>query len=173
MDLKVAYGDAYQEGATSSLARRLSHGALRLLHDLLHDVQRVQHLAGKRNFARNRKRGCKIDYMAAMYFGRRPAAARRAARAAPREESSAPRGAPGFACSAAAGSAAALVDHANEMSWFFSGTERMRLPVAAKNALSTAGAATKIVGSPTPPQKPPDGMMIDSTFGISAMRIEL
>jgi hypothetical protein len=27
----------------------------------------------------------------------------------------------------------------------------MRLPVAAKNALSTAGAATKIVGSPTPP----------------------
>src|SRR3981081_3281452 len=100
--------------------------------------------------------------MAAMYFGRRPAAARRAARAAPREESSAPRGAPGFACSAAAGSAAALVDHANEMSWFFSGTERMRLPVAAK-----------IVGSPTPPQNPPDGMMIDSTFGISAMRIEL
>jgi len=49
----------------------------------------------------------------------------------------------------------------------------MRLPVAAKIALSTAGAATQIVGSPTPPQKPPDGMMIDSTFGISAMRIEL
>ncbi len=49
----------------------------------------------------------------------------------------------------------------------------MRLPVAAKMALSTAGAATKIVGSPTPPQKPPDGMMIDSTFGISLMRIEL
>jgi hypothetical protein len=47
MDLKVAYGDAYQEGSTSSLARRLSHGALRLLHDLLHDVQRVQHLARK------------------------------------------------------------------------------------------------------------------------------
>jgi hypothetical protein len=43
MDLKVAYGDAYQEGTTSSLARRLSHGALRLLHD----VQRVQHLARK------------------------------------------------------------------------------------------------------------------------------
>jgi hypothetical protein len=34
----------------------------------------------------------------------------------------------------------------------------MRLPVAAKYALSTAGAATKIVGSPTPPQKPPDGI---------------
>src|SRR5215831_17022078 len=61
--------------------------------------------------------------------------------------------------------------HANEMLWFFSGTERMRLPVAAKNALSTAGAATKIVGSPTPPQNPPDGIRIVSTFGICAMRI--
>jgi len=38
--------------------------------------------------------------------------------------------------------------------------------------LSTAGAATQIVGSPTPPQKPPLGMMTDSTFGISAMRID-
>ena len=38
------------------------------------------------------------------------------------------------------------------MLWFFSGNERMRLPVALKNALSTAGAATQIVGSPTPPQ---------------------
>ena len=36
-----------------------------------------------------------------------------------------------------------------------SGIERMRLPVAAKKALSTGGAATQIVGSPTPPQKPP------------------
>ena len=36
------------------------------------------------------------------------------------------------------------------------GSSRMRLPVAAKIALSTAGAATAIVGSPTPPQKPPD-----------------
>src|SRR2546422_10182106 len=58
------------------------------------------------------------------------------------------------------------------MPWFFSGTVRMRLPVAAKNALRTAGAATQIVGSPTPPQNPPDGMMIDSTFGICAIRIE-
>jgi len=58
------------------------------------------------------------------------------------------------------------------MPWFFSGKVRMRLPVAAKNAFSTAGAATQIVGSPTPPQKPPDGMMIDSTFGICAIRIE-
>ena len=32
----------------------------------------------------------------------------------------------------------------------------MRLPVAAKIAFSTAGAATAIVGSPTPPQKPPE-----------------
>ena len=56
--------------------------------------------------------------------------------------------------------------------WFFSGKVRMRLPVAAKYALSTAGAATQIVGSPTPPQNPPEGMTIDSTFGIWAIRIE-
>jgi hypothetical protein len=74
---------------------------------------------------------------------------------------------------AAASWAAAPLRHANEMSWFLSGTERMRLPVAAKNALSTAGAATKIVGSPTPPQNPPDGITIDSTLGISLMRITL
>jgi hypothetical protein len=41
--------------------------------------------------------------------------------------------------------------------WCISGNDRMRLPVAAKIALRTAGAATQIVGSPTPPQKPPDG----------------
>ena len=69
--------------------------------------------------------------------------------------------------------AAALPRYANEMLWFFNGNERMRLPVAAKNALSTAGAATKMVGSPTPPQKPPDGTIVTSTFGISLMRIEL
>ena len=63
--------------------------------------------------------------------------------------------------------------HASVMFWFFSGNDRMRLPVAAKIALSTAGAATKIVGSPTPPQNPPDGMTMHSTFGISLMRIEL
>src|SRR5260370_29920741 len=67
---------------------------------------------------------------------------------------------------------AASLHHANEMLWFFNGNERMRLPVAAKYALRTAGAATQIVGSPTPPQKPPDGMRIVSTFGISAMLIE-
>src|SRR5215472_5708064 len=67
------------------------------------------------------------------------------------------------------------VSHAIWMLWFFSGNERMRCPVALNIALSTAGAATQIVGSPTPPQGslPPDGMRIDSTRGISAMRIEL
>jgi len=47
------------------------------------------------------------------------------------------------------------------------------LPVAAKIALSTAGAAQLIAGSPMPPQNPPDGMTMVSTFGISAMRITL
>ncbi len=56
--------------------------------------------------------------------------------------------------------------------WFFSGKVRMRLPVAAKNAFRTAGAATQMVGSPIPPQNPPDGMMIDSTLGICAIRME-
>ena len=69
--------------------------------------------------------------------------------------------------------AAAFHRHTRVMSWFLSGNERMRLPVARANAFSTAGAATQIVGSPTPPQNPPLGMMIDSTGGICAMRIEL
>jgi hypothetical protein len=68
--------------------------------------------------------------------------------------------------------AAAPLAYANRMLWFFSGNVRMRCPVAAKMALSTAGAATKIVGSPTPPQNPPDGMMMHSTLGMSLMRIE-
>ena len=51
--------------------------------------------------------------------------------------------------------AAWLRIYANCMLWFLSGNERIRLPVALKKALSTAGAATQIVGSPTPPQKPP------------------
>ena len=33
--------------------------------------------------------------------------------------------------------------------------------MAAKIAFNTAGAATAMVGSPTPPQNPPDGMMMD------------
>jgi hypothetical protein len=36
---------------------------------------------------------------------------------------------------------------------FFSGSCRTGLPVAAWMALSTAGATTQMVGSPTPPQK--------------------
>ena len=36
---------------------------------------------------------------------------------------------------------------------FLSGRLRIGLPVAAKTALSTAGATTQMVGSPTPPQK--------------------
>jgi hypothetical protein len=66
-----------------------------------------------------------------------------------------------------------LASHANVTFWSLSGTERILFPVAAKQALSTAGAAMQIVGSPTPPQKPPLGMMIDSTLGISLIRIEL
>ena len=60
------------------------------------------------------------------------------------------------------------------MRWFFNGKERTRLPVALKYAFSTAGAATQMVGSPTPPHgsPPPLGMMIDSTGGICAIRIE-
>jgi hypothetical protein len=45
----------------------------------------------------------------------------------------------------------------------------MRWPVAAKIAFSTAGAATKIVGSPIPPQPPWDGMMLHSTFSVPAV----
>ena len=52
---------------------------------------------------------------------------------------------------------------------FLSGKVRMRLPVAAKMALSTAGAATAIVGL-TPPQNPPEGITIVSTAGISSIR---
>ena len=56
--------------------------------------------------------------------------------------------------------AAVPIRHAIAILWFFSGNERMRLPVALKYALSTAGAATQIVGSPMPPQGslPPDDM---------------
>ena len=53
----------------------------------------------------------------------------------------------------------------------FSGISRTRLPVAAKMAFITAGAATAMVGSPTPPQNPPEGMTMLSTAGISASRI--
>jgi hypothetical protein len=68
---------------------------------------------------------------------------------------------------------AARFAQTDRRSVFLSGTERTRLPVAAAIALRTAGAATAIVGSPTPPQNPPEGIRITSTFGISAMRIRL
>jgi hypothetical protein len=54
---------------------------------------------------------------------------------------------------------------------FFNGRLRIGLPVAAKIALSTAGAATQIVGSPTPPQKSWVGTITVSTLGNSARRM--
>src|SRR5262249_61959640 len=55
-------------------------------------------------------------------------------------------------------------------SWLFNGSERMRLPVAAKIALQSAGATSAGGGPPTPPQNPPLGMIMLSTFGASARR---
>src|SRR5882672_891969 len=55
-------------------------------------------------------------------------------------------------------------------SWFFNGNDRMRLPVAAKIALQSAGATTDTGCSPQPLQKPPLGASTHSTLGISAMR---
>ncbi len=69
-------------------------------------------------------------------------------------------------------SEAASSVYANRRSWFFSGNDRIRRPVAAKIAFNTAGAATKMVGSPTPPQNPPEGTKTHSTFGMLAIRIE-
>ena len=37
---------------------------------------------------------------------------------------------------------------------------------------NTAGAATAIVGSPIPPQKPPEGITITSTLGISFINMD-
>ena len=54
---------------------------------------------------------------------------------------------------------------------FFSGRLRIGLPVAAKIPLSTAGAATQMVGSPTPPQKSLVVTMTVSTLGNSASRM--
>jgi hypothetical protein len=49
--------------------------------------------------------------------------------------------------------------------------DRLRFTVAAKMAFRTAGAATEIVGSLTPPQNSPSGMTTVSTFGIASRRI--
>jgi hypothetical protein len=54
---------------------------------------------------------------------------------------------------------------------FFSGRLRTGLPIAAWMALSTAGATTAMVGSPTPPQKSWVGTITVSTLGISASRM--
>src|SRR3954462_8579700 len=65
------------------------------------------------------------------------------------------------------------VSQAKVMFWSRNGTERIRLPVAAKYALSPAGAATPMVGSPTPPQNPPLGTITDSPSAISLTRLDL
>ena len=50
-------------------------------------------------------------------------------------------------------------------SWFLSGRERIRLPVAKKMALHKAGARGGTGVSPTPPQKPPLAPMPFSNRG--------
>ncbi len=69
------------------------------------------------------------------------------------------------------GDDSALARQASVSPWFFKGSERRRLPVAAKIALQTAGAIDAWPGSPTPPQNPPEGASTTSTFGISRWRI--
>jgi len=64
-----------------------------------------------------------------------------------------------------------LARQAKVSPWFLRGSERIRLPVAAKIALHTAGAIDAWPGSPTPPQNPPDGASTTSTLGISRRRI--
>ncbi len=64
-----------------------------------------------------------------------------------------------------------LARQASVSPWFFKGSERTRLPVAAKIALQTAGAIDAWPGSPTPPQNPPEGASTTSTLGISRSRI--
>lgn len=71
----------------------------------------------------------------------------------------------------AARDAALANTHQTPRLLFFKGNCRMRLPVAAKTAFRTAGPATAIVGSPTPPQKFPDGMRMVSTAGIWSIRM--
>ena len=53
------------------------------------------------------------------------------------------------------GRPAAPSPQAQLRSWFFSGSERIRLPVAAKIALQTAGAIGGTPGSPMPPHLSP------------------
>ena len=58
--------------------------------------------------------------------------------------------------------------HALRKSCALSGNERIRLPIAAETAFTTAGGIGACAGSPTPPQKPPVGAITTSTLGISA-----
>src|SRR6516162_4926625 len=60
--------------------------------------------------------------------------------------------------------------HARFRSWPFSGSERTRLPVAAKIALHSAGARGGTAGSPPPPQNPPLATTAVSTTGMPARR---
>jgi len=64
-----------------------------------------------------------------------------------------------------------LARQASVSPWFFKGSERTRLPEAAKIALQTAGAIDAWPGSPTPPQNPPEGASTTSILGISRSRI--
>ena len=64
-------------------------------------------------------------------------------------------------------SAAAHAAHAARRSVLFNGKRRTRLPVAAKIAFRTAGAATAMVGSPTPPQKPPRNKSKNTSFPLA------
>lgn len=92
--------------------------------------------------------------------------------AAPGGGSSAAQAVAVVAAKASAAASALRIRYTIWIPWFLRGNVRMRRPVALKYAFSTAGAATQIVGSPTPPQNPPDGITMHSTFGIWAIRIE-
>src|ERR1700684_3996500 len=74
---------------------------------------------------------------AALQYPRSPSAAATKRRRAPTAPTGGPRGCP-YAPSVE----------------FFSGSERMRLPVTAKIALATAGAIGGVPGSPMPPHFP-------------------
>src|SRR5262245_65749017 len=67
-------------------------------------------------------------------------------------------------------SAAPVLAYAVLRSWFFSGRERMRLPVAKKMALHKAGARGGTGVSPMPPQKPALAPMHVSTARTAAAR---
>ena len=65
---------------------------------------------------------------------------------------------------------AASLNHPLSSSCFCRGKLRMRLPVAAKIALHSAGASGGTDGSPTPPQESPPETITVSTFGAPAIR---